>query len=92
MYTAFGLNWGEERVPATAFAAYVYDRQSVTGGDESMIKTVITIRNAIAHSGAYAKREFERTVISSRALLRGERTPAGFLRTDANPVQKRFET
>ncbi len=64
----------------------------LTGGDESMIKTVTTIRNAIAHSGAYAKREFERTVIGSRALLRGERTPAGFLRTDANPVQKRFET
>ena len=64
----------------------------LTGGDKSMIKTVTIIRNAIAHSGAYAKGEFERTVIGSRALLRGERTPAGFLRTDANPVQKRFET
>ena len=64
----------------------------LTSGDKSMIKTVTTIRNAIAHSSAHAKAEFERTVIGSRALLRGERTPAGFLRTDANPAQKRFET
>jgi hypothetical protein len=64
----------------------------LTGGDKSMIKTITTIRNAIAHSSAHAKAEFERTVIGWRALLRGERTPAGFLRTDANPVQKRFET
>lgn len=63
----------------------------LSDGDKSVIKTVTTIRNAIAHSSAHAKSEFERTVIGSRALLRGERTPAGFLRTDANPDQKRFE-
>lgn len=64
----------------------------LAGGDESMIRTITTIRNAIAHSSSHAKSEFERTVIGSRALLRGERSPAGFLRTDANPAQKRFET
>ncbi|MFL6764935.1 MAG: hypothetical protein ACJ8FO_07040 [Sphingomicrobium sp.] len=63
----------------------------LTGGDKSIVKTITTIRNAIAHSGSHAKAEFERTVIGSRALLRGERTPAGFLRTAANPTQKRFE-
>jgi hypothetical protein len=64
----------------------------LTGGDKSMIKTITTIRNAIAHSSPFAKAEFERIVIGSRALLRGERTPAGFLGTNVNPAQKRFET
>lgn len=63
----------------------------LAGGDESVIQTVTTIRNAIAHRSTHAKGEFERTVIGSRALLRGERTPSGFLRTAANPAQKRFE-
>lgn len=60
--------------------------------DKSVIRTITTIRNAIAHSSAHAKAEFERKVIANKALLRGERTPAGFLRTDANAAQKRFET
>lgn len=63
----------------------------LTDGDRSTIKTITTIRNAIAHSSTHAKIEFERTVIGSRALLRGERNPAGFLRSQANPTQKRFE-
>ena len=63
----------------------------LTPGDGSIIKTVTTIRNAIAHSSTHAKNEFERTVIGSRFLLRGERTPAGFLRSQANPAQNQFE-
>jgi hypothetical protein len=37
--------------------------------------------------------EFERTVIGSQALLRRERRPAGFLRSQAraNPSANRFE-
>lgn len=60
-------------------------------GDRSIIKTVTVIRNAIAHSSNFAKREFAAKVIGSTALLRGERSPAGFLRSISNPNQRRFE-
>jgi hypothetical protein len=65
----------------------------LSDGDKSTIKTIATIRNAIAHSSAHARAEFERTVIANLALLRGERRPAGFLRSQVrqNPAQNRFE-
>jgi hypothetical protein len=65
----------------------------LTDGDKSMIKTITTIRNAIAHKSPHALAEFQRTVIGSLALLRFERSPAGFLRSQvrAGPAQNRFE-
>lgn len=62
-------------------------------GDRSLIRTVTTIRNAIAHKSPYAIGEFERTVIGSMALLPSEKCPAGFLRTriTSGPGQSRFE-
>jgi len=51
----------------------------------STIKTITTIRHAIAHRSDYAMAEFKRTVIASRArtLMRGDRSPAGFLQSHA---------
>ncbi len=62
-------------------------------GDKSMIKTITTIRHAIAHKSPHAMNEFQRTVIGSQSLLRGERRPAGFLRSQvrAGPTRNRFE-
>lgn len=62
-------------------------------GDRSIIKTITVIRNAIAHNSPHAAREFERTVIGSQALLRGEKKPAGFLRSQvrSGPSKNRFE-
>jgi hypothetical protein len=65
----------------------------LSDGDRSMVKTVTTIRHAIAHRSRHATGEFKRTVIGSQVLLRGERSPAGFLRSQvrAGPARNRFE-
>ena len=62
-------------------------------GDKSLLKTITTLRNAIAHKSPYAISEFERTVIGSHPLLHNERSPAGFLRSriTSGPAQSRFE-
>lgn len=60
-------------------------------GDRSIIKTVTIIRNAIAHKGPHAVREFKSNVIGSTVLLRSEKRPAGFLRSQVNPNRRRFE-
>lgn len=59
--------------------------------DKSMVKTITTIRNAIAHRSKYAMDEFDRTVIGSRTLLRGERRPAGFLRSNVGTAHNQFQ-
>jgi hypothetical protein len=65
----------------------------LSGGDKSIIKTITTIRNAIAHHSSHAKAEFERKVIGSQLLLRGEKKPAGFLRSQVRtaPALNRFQ-
>jgi hypothetical protein len=66
----------------------------LTDADKGTIKKITTIRHAIAHASKHSKNEFHRTVIGNLAVLRGERKPAGFLRSQgrANPAQNRFET
>jgi hypothetical protein len=65
----------------------------LTDGDKSFIKTVTTIRHAIAHRGPHAINEFHRTVIGSQMLLPVEKRPAGYLRSQvrAGPTKNRFE-
>jgi hypothetical protein len=67
----------------------------LTDAHKSTIKTITTIRHAIAHRSSYAMAEFQRTVIGSRArtLLRGERSPAGFLQssTASTPSTNMFQ-
>jgi hypothetical protein len=63
----------------------------LTDGDRSTIKTITMIRHAIAHQGEHAKRVFREKVIGSSALLPVEKRPAGYLRSQANANQKRFE-
>lgn len=65
----------------------------LTDGDKSMIRTITTIRNAIAHRSTHATEEFKRTVIGSRTLRPSEKTPAGFLRAQARaaPTRNFFE-
>lgn len=60
-------------------------------GDKSVLKTITTIRNAIAHQTPYATALFQKKVVGAQALLRGERKPAGFLRSQFRPAQRRFE-
>jgi len=63
----------------------------ITDGDRSFVKRMTTIRHAIAHKGAHAKGEFKDKVIGSMALLAVEKRPAGFLRSQVNARQTRFE-
>jgi hypothetical protein len=65
----------------------------LTGGDKSVMTTITTIRNAIAHKSDHALAKFEHTVVGSLPLLRGERSPSGFLRSQlrSGTVQNRFE-
>jgi hypothetical protein len=61
-------------------------------GAKSTIKTITTIRNAIAHKSPHAMNEFRRHVIGSLPLLRGERSAAGFLRSQTRSgTDVRFE-
>ena len=55
------------------------------------IRTVTTIRNAIAHNSPHALKQFKTKIIGSAFLLRSEKRPAGYLRSQVNPTQKRFE-
>jgi hypothetical protein len=61
--------------------------------ERSTIKTIQTIRNAIAHSSDHALRKFRQSVIGNQSLLPRERTPAGFLRSQLTnaPMQRRIE-
>jgi hypothetical protein len=63
------------------------------GGDKQLIQETVYIRNAIAHSGHHAIEAFRTNVIGEKRLGRGEKTPAGFLRSEFrdNPAQKRFQ-
>lgn len=65
----------------------------LSDGDKSTIKTITLIRHAIAHKSSFATRQFEEKVIGSMNLLRGEKKPAGFLRSQfrSAPKQVRFE-
>jgi hypothetical protein len=65
----------------------------LTDVDKMTIKTVTTIRHAIAHASKHAVREFEQKVIGGQNVLRGEKKPAGFLRSQfrGNPGQTRFQ-
>lgn len=66
----------------------------LTDGDKSMMKTISTIRNAIAHRSDFAMEQFEMKVIGSQPLLPRERTPAGYLRVpvSSNNTQTKFES
>jgi len=57
---------------------------------KSKIKTIMYIRNAIAHKG-HAVKVFQEKVIGSQPLLPGEKKPAGFLRAPTNAGTVRFE-
>lgn len=59
-----------------------------------MMKTISTIRNAIAHRNDFAMQQFEKKVIGSQSLLPRERTPAGYLRVpvSGNTKQTKFES
>jgi len=62
----------------------------LTDGDKSMMRTITTIRNAIAHRSRHATSEFKRTVIGNRPMLSGEKSPAGFF--DRRPVRHQCGT
>lgn len=65
----------------------------LTSNSRGTITTITTIRNAIAHKSKHAMGEFDKKVIGNANLLRGERRPAGYLRSQVrtNPTQNRFE-
>ncbi len=62
-------------------------------GEKSQLKTMVTIRNAIAHTSSHAMNEFLRKVVGSQALLPREKKPAGYLRSlvTVTPRQTRME-
>lgn len=62
-------------------------------GDKSILADMTRIRNAIAHKSEHANKQFREKVVSSLPLLKNEKRPAGFLRSQfrANPRQLRFE-
>jgi hypothetical protein len=59
--------------------------------DKKTLEKIVLIRNVIAHRSAHAIRMFEQSVLADTALLAGEKTPAGFLRSQSTPSKKRFE-
>lgn len=65
----------------------------LTNGDKSLLADMTRIRNAIAHKSEHASKQFQQKVIANLPLLKNEKRPAGFLRSQfrANPRQLRFE-
>jgi len=49
--------------------------------ERTRIKELCLVRNAIAHNKGYARRQFEREIVSNLVLAPRERTPNGFLRS-----------
>jgi hypothetical protein len=66
----------------------------LTDGDKSMMKTISTIRNAIAHRSEFAMNQFATKVVGNQPLLPRERTPAGYLRVPvgARPATTKFDS
>jgi hypothetical protein len=64
---------------------------SLEDGDRSVVKTITLIRHAIAHRSKHSMDEFRTKVLGSLSLLKGERTPAGFLRSRVHSGGNRFE-
>lgn len=65
----------------------------ITSVDHNTLKTITFIRNAIAHKSRHALDQFHTNVVAPLPLLRDEKRPAGFLRSQlrASPRQLRFE-
>src|SRR5947199_4623387 len=62
---------------------YLHDGQPFTAiddGAKSTLKTITTIRNAIAHSSDHAIDQFNKLVVGNQALLPSEKRPSGYLR------------
>lgn len=57
------------------------------------LKSIVSTRNAVAHKSRSAMARFEQDVIGNLSLMRGERTPAGYLRGvfRISPHQTRYE-
>jgi hypothetical protein len=62
----------------------------ISDGQRSQVAEWCRVRNAIAHPGDPAKSIFREKVIGERALLRHEKTPAGFLRSPIQPGLNQF--
>jgi hypothetical protein len=65
---------------------------SVDRGDRSIVKTITIVRNAIAHRSKYSMDAFREKVIGEQALLKNERTPAGYLQSRVHSGGNRFES
>jgi hypothetical protein len=57
-----------------------YPFTQLDNGKESTLRTILTIRNAIAHVSDHSMSEF-RKLINTQPLLKGERKPAAYLRS-----------
>lgn len=90
------LDWIPYDNTVNRASLYLLDGKPFTGldGNEiAKIKKMHLIRNAIAHVSDHSQREFQRQVIGNQSLLKREKTPAGFLRSQVtnSPPQCRFE-
>jgi hypothetical protein len=61
--------------------------------NKNAIRSITVIRNAIAHKSTHATDQFKKHVIGTRSLLTKEKTPAGFLRSNASaaPPRNQFQ-
>lgn len=61
--------------------------------EKEILKKVHCMRNSLAHKSRYSLLQFERQVISSLPLIKREKTPLGFLRSQfrISPSQTRYE-
>jgi hypothetical protein len=59
--------------------------------DKETVVQIVTIRHAIAHHSKHAAKQFKVRVIQELPLLKGEKTPSGFLRSQVQPKVNRFQ-
>jgi hypothetical protein len=78
-------------------AAIYFDKglpfTSIDGHLKNQLDNIYIIRNAIAHRSSHSRRKFVKKVLASLPLLKKEKTPIGFLRSNfrIRPSQTRYE-
>ena len=88
------LDWLPFQRTADRASLYLFGGRPFTDleqPEKDIIHKIITIRHAIAHHSKHATKQFQLKVIQSLPLLKGEKTPAGFLRSQVQPAINRFE-
>jgi hypothetical protein len=76
---------------AKAFLSSGRPFSTVSSADKRLLESLGTIRNALTHESAHARRRFRREFVDDLALPPNQRTPSGYLRGQHHLGVTRFD-